>query len=253
MLIFVDESEWPAPRGPGGYTVWAAVALDPKAGKQFFREVFNLERKFWKIAEPHEFEIKGRLLLSRRGMTSSKKTEFVEELLSICKRYGIQTFAVGMRPAQPSMPGIPTPNVFRVYHFLLERIEQMMLESLPSEMAIIAFDSQDEKTDRRRALDYGNFLYGHEEGKAMQHIVDTPYFVSSRVTVGIQIADLVAYALAQSNLGRGDELRDICSRIREMEWRSERMDVEFPMRGFRFLDVRQQDEERTGGGSEQTP
>lgn len=239
MLVFVDESEWPAPKTPEGYTVWAAVALNPKLGKRFFREVFTLETKFWKISEPYEFEIKGRLLLSRRGMTSPKKLEFVEELLSLCKQYGIQTFAVGMRVSQSPLPGIAAPNVFRVYHFLLERIEDMMVQSHPDEMAIIAFDSQDEKTDRRRALEYGNFLYGHEAGKAMQHIVDTPYFVSSKVTVGIQIADLVAYALAQSNLSRADELRDIYNRIREMEWRSDRTDVEFPLRGFRFLDVRQ--------------
>jgi hypothetical protein len=239
MLVFVDESEWPSPKRPDGYTVWAAVALNPRFGKEFFRQVFNLEKKFWKVSEPYEFEIKGRLLLSRRGVTSPKKLEFTEELLSLCKRHEVQTFAVGMRMGQSALPSMPAPNVFRVYHLLLERVEQMMVESHPDEMAVIAFDSQDEKTDRRRALEYGNFLYGHEAGKAMNHVVDTPYFVSSAVTVGIQIADLIAYALAQANLSRGDELRDICNRIREMEWRSDRTDVDFPLRGFRFLDVRQ--------------
>jgi len=252
MLIFVDESEWPAPKGPAGYTVWAAVSLSPKLSKAFFRAVFTLEKKFWKITEPYEFEIKGRLLLNRRGMTSPKKIEFVEELLSLCKQHEMRTFAVGLQSGQPSIPGMPAPNLFRIYHFLLERVEAMMAESCPDDMAIIAFDSQDEKTDRRRALDYGNFLYGHEAGKAMGHIVDTPYFVSSAVTVGIQIADLVAYVLAQSNLHRADELRDTCSRVREMEWRSDRTDVEFPMRGFRFLDVRQ-NEERIGGSTEEPP
>ncbi len=65
MLIFVDESEWPRPKSLGGYTVWARVALHPKRGKEFFREIFNLERKFWKVEEPYDFEIKGRLLLNK--------------------------------------------------------------------------------------------------------------------------------------------------------------------------------------------
>lgn len=89
MLVFADESEWPKPSAPGGYTVWAAVALQPQLSKTFSREIFNLERKFWRINEPHEFEIKGRMLLNKRALTSPKKIEFVEEVLSICKRYQV--------------------------------------------------------------------------------------------------------------------------------------------------------------------
>jgi len=69
MLIFVDESEWPKPSVAGGYTVWAAIALQPQLSKAFSRELFNLERKFWRINEPHEFEIKGRMLLNKRALT----------------------------------------------------------------------------------------------------------------------------------------------------------------------------------------
>ncbi|GAI55199.1 unnamed protein product, partial [marine sediment metagenome] len=61
---------------------------------------------------------------------------------------------------------------------------------------------------------------------------------SSSLTPGIQIADLFAYALAQQNLGRKEaKLKEIGERIREMEWRSNRVDVEFPLRGFRFVDL----------------
>ena len=70
---------------PGGYTVWAGVALPTSTSKDFFRELFNLEKKFWKVNEPFDFEIKGRLLLSAKGLTSPKKREFVEEILSLCK------------------------------------------------------------------------------------------------------------------------------------------------------------------------
>lgn len=87
MLIFVDESEWPKPSTAAGYTVWAAAALRPQLSKEFSREIFNLEKKFWRISEPHEFEIKGRMLLNKRALTSPKKLEFVEEVLSLCKHY----------------------------------------------------------------------------------------------------------------------------------------------------------------------
>jgi hypothetical protein len=42
MLVFVDESEWPTPKNPEGYTVWGAIVLNPSKSRNFVREVFNL-------------------------------------------------------------------------------------------------------------------------------------------------------------------------------------------------------------------
>ncbi len=241
MLVFVDESEWPKPATSGGHTVWAAVALQPQLSKAFSREIFNLKRKFWRVSEPHEFEIKGRMLLNRRALTSPKKVEFVEEVLSLCKRYQLLAFAVGMRQLEePMLTGFSPEEsrIFRVYHYLLERVEAMMEEGYLDDMAIVLLDSGGIKTDKRRAIAFGNFLYGHEAGKSMQKIVETPFFVTSTLTPGIQIADLFAYALAQQNLGRKEaKLREIYDRIRELEWRSNRLDIEYPLRGFRFVDL----------------
>lgn len=241
MLVFVDESEWPKPSTPGGYTVWAAVALQPQLSKSFSREIFNLERKFWRINEPHEFEIKGRMLLNKRALTSPKKIEFVEEVLSICKRYELLAFVIAMRQVgEPMLKGFSQEEsrIFKVYHYLLERVEAMMGENYPEDMAIVLLDSSDKETDKRRAITFGNFLYGHEEGKSMQRIVDTPFFVSSTLTPGIQIADLFAYAMAQQNLGRKEaKLKEFYERIRELEWRSIRVDIDYPLRGFRFIDL----------------
>jgi hypothetical protein len=241
MLIFVDESEWPKPSTSEGYTVWAAVALQQQLSKDFSREIFNLEKKFWRVSEPHEFEIKGRMLLNKRAITSPKKLEFVEEVLSICKHYQLMVFAIGMRQlGEPMLTGF-TPEesrIFRVYHYLLERVEAMIQEDYPEDMATVLLDSSHKETDKRRAIAFGNFLYGHETGKSMQKIVECPFFVSSTLTPGIQIADLFAYALAQQKLGRRElKLKEIYERIREFEWRSSSVDVEYPLRGFRFIDL----------------
>lgn len=237
MLIFVDESEWPSPKVPNGYTVWGAVAMHPSNSKNFVREIFKLEKKFWKVTEPYQFEIKGRLLLGNRAMTSPKKCEFCEEVISLCKLSGIKVFAVGLRNTSgATFVGLTEPIIYRAYSLLLERIEAMMTEEFNSDMAIIALDSADEATDTKRALAFGNYIYGSPIGRAAVHVVETPFFVSSAATIGIQIADLVAYALSQVNLGRAD-LRPICDRVRELEWRSQRTDIEFPIRGFRFLDI----------------
>jgi hypothetical protein len=237
MLVFVDESEWPRPKAPEGYTVWGAIAIHPSKSKYFVREIFNLKRKFWKVSEPHEFEIKGRLLLNERARTSPKKCEFCDEIVSLCKMAEIRVFAIGLRNMSgATFEGLTEPIIYRAYSLLLERIEAMMAEEFEHEMAIIALDSADESTDTKRALAFGNYIYGSEIGRAAAHVVETPFFVSSKATVGIQIADLVAYAMAQSKLSKA-HIKDFCDRLKELEWRSQRTDVEYPLRGFRFLDL----------------
>ena len=202
MLIFVDESEWPRPKVPGGYTVWAGVGIHSSKSKGFFRDLFNLEKKLWKVSEPYDFEIKGRMLLNQRGLSSPKKREFVEEILSLCKINQIIAFAIGLRyPHTPTMEGLSEPNTFLVISDLVERVEAMMVENFPNELAVMVFDSQEDRKDQERALEFGNYLYGTTRGRAVSHVSDTALFSSSTVTKGLQIADIFAYALSQQNMG----------------------------------------------------
>ena len=236
MLVFVDESGWPRPKDPSGFTVWAAIAIDPKESKAFFREVLQLKRTIMQVDEPDNYEIKGRRLLSKRAMNTPWKPRFCEEIVNLCKAADVKAFAAGLRNADTLVTeGLTEPIVYRVYSRLLERVNAMMVERGGDEMAIIALDSQDEGTDTKRARAFGNFLYGNPAGRTLRHIVETPFFVSSKATVGIQIADLLAYTLSQQTLGRVD-IDHIGYCFRELEWRSEREDSS-PKRGFRFEDL----------------
>ena len=240
MLVFVDESEWPRPKDPEGFTVWDAVAINPRKSREFFREIYQLERKFWKVSAPFEFEIKGRLLMNKKALTSPKKREFCEEVLSLCNLNDVKAFAYGLKNAEGAIPKsdeLTEPVIYRAYSRLLERVNAMMSEEYQDDMAIIALDSQDEGTDTERARAFGNFLYGSNYGRQLTHIVETPFFVNSKATVGIQLADLVAYSLAQQNLGRSD-IRHLCDRVRELEWRSNSLSDDYPRRGFRFEDLK---------------
>ena len=156
-------------------------------------------------------------------------------------------FAVGLRYPQTLAMETPVePNTYPVITALVERVEAMMREGFPQDMAVIVFDSQGDKKDKERALEYGNYLYGTQRGRGVSHVVDVPLFSSSTVTKGLQIADLVAYAIAQQNMGRSD-VKGYCDRIREMEWWAAERDDFGPWRGFSFRDMTQQKEERIGG------
>lgn len=236
MLVFVDESEWPRPKDPSGFTVWAAIAIDPKDSKDFFRDILQLKRRLLPFDGPDDYEIKGRRLLSRRAVRTPWKVTLCEEIVSPCKSAGVRAFAAGLRNTDTlAVEGFTEPIVYRAYSRILERVNAMMVELGEDEMAIIALGSQDEGADTQKARAFGNFLYGNLIGRTLTHIVETPFFVSSKATVGIQVADLLAYTLAQQNLGRAD-IDHIGLGFRELEWRSEREGVS-PRRGFRFEDL----------------
>ena len=111
-----------------------------------------------------------------------------------------------------------------------------MAEQFPGDTAVLVFDSQGDKKDKERALEFGNHAYGTSQGRAMEHVVHPPLFASSTVTKGLQVADLFAYALAQQNMGR-QEIKPYCDRIREMEWKSAEKLEQRPWRGFQFKDL----------------
>ena len=170
-------------------------------------------------------------------MQSPKKREFVEEILSLCKLSKVIAFAIGLRyPQTAALQRASAPNTFLMIRDLVERVETMMEERFPSELAVMVFDSQEDQKDKERALEFGNYLYGTAQGRRTFHVSDTPVFASSKVTKGLQISDLVAYALAQQNMGR-DDLSRYCDRVREMEWRGEERGEGQPWRGSRFRDV----------------
>lgn len=85
------------------------------------------------------------------------------------------------------MQGMAEPNTYLVISSLLERVEAMMTESFPTEIAVIVFDSQAGKKDKERALEFGNYLYETLQGRLISHVADTPIFASSSVTKVLEI------------------------------------------------------------------
>jgi hypothetical protein len=60
-------------------------------------------------------------------------------------------------------------------------------------------------------LKFNSFLYRSQEGRAMTNITDAPFFVDSRITAGIQIADMAAGCIRiyeENNLFRGVPQQD---------------------------------------------
>jgi hypothetical protein len=112
----------------------------------------------------------------------------MEELFAGLVNLPFTVFAVvAERPGQaPDLSDGWLPNQFR---HLVERV-QFLAES-HDEMATILFDG--EALQRGDLVSkFNGFLYRSARGRSFSHITDAPYFVDSRHTVGMQIADLAA-------------------------------------------------------------
>ena len=96
------------------------------------------------------------------------------------------------RPTQ-DLPSDPVwlPNQFR---YLLQRVHAEAQRN--GEMATILFDGNGLALGGL-ARRFESFLFRSNEGRSLTGIADAPYFVDSKITAGIQIADLVTSVVRQ--------------------------------------------------------
>ncbi len=152
-------------------------------------QIYAIKRRL--LTNP-DSEIKARNLLTRSTFRRQpEKREFVEEFFDVCRNLPLTVFAIVMeRPEEVPVAGeIWLPNQFR---YLLQRIH--LLVEGTDDHATILFDG-DASLQGNVARGFDSFLFRSSEGRSFNRITDSPYFVDSRTTLGIQIADMFAGVL----------------------------------------------------------
>jgi hypothetical protein len=148
---------------------------------------------------------------------------YVKDVLNAARRRQCKAFAaiVDKRVARPEN------QVFlrKDYRYLLDRFSRHTQSISDHETGLMVFD-QTEASDSRRLLQqmesYANeTVTGY---RTSQRLVPAPFFVDSRLTPVVQLADLVAYIVnwgirfGKVTAERRDELKDFSRIVREMEW-----------------------------------
>ena len=198
MLVYVDESGTPHPRDASEWSVLAAVCIDESnEHRQLSRAIHSI--KFQLLGREHvvETELSANDHLRRPVFEKpTKYTKIVERVFDTLKSLDLFIFAVIIRrPSQiiVSDPWYLPPQ----YRFLLQRIDALMDQShvrgrTHPGKAILLFDDRNAKEREKLAAMISRFLFLSTDGQQFQRISDVPYFVDSKVTPGIQVADLVA-------------------------------------------------------------
>lgn len=78
----------------------------------------------------------------------------------------------------------------------LYRVNRYLELHRPDDLAAVMFDG-DGSQFGGLAIRFSNWLYRAAGGQSLTHLADSPFFVDSRVTPGIQFADMVASVIRQ--------------------------------------------------------
>ena len=205
MLVFFDESGQPHPNDSTTRPVVVAVCITREESRSVGGQLYALKRR---LGTP-DIELKGANLINRRVFERrSNEWELVESFFDLCRTLPFVLFAIVMEhPTQSpysSKEGHETylPNQYR---YLLQRVSQH--SQAQGKMATLLFDGDGPSLWGGTLPDrFESFLYRSPEGQSFTAICEASFFVDSKLTQGIQIADMAASVVRlyqENNLHQG--------------------------------------------------
>ncbi len=194
MLAFIDESGQPHPNDPNAYSTLVALCMHEADHRELSRQLYGVKRAL--LGRNTPYELKALEVLNARTYVRQRESKWAlaERCYALFDEIDLTAFAIVMhRPAQE--PNI-RPDWLPYQHiFLLQRVNA--LAKARSEQAILIYDGQGMNVQGRNlSVCISNYIFrvAMRRGQ-LEHIVDSAFFVDSKVTPGIQMADLAAGAL----------------------------------------------------------
>ena len=188
MLVFIDESGHPHPNDPTTRPVLAAVCFPEWKSRSIGRLLFGIKRSLLGDERTGK-ELKANAILNKRTFNRRPELrELVAEIFDQIQNLDITIFAVVMDKPETVIPR-DTVYLPRQYRYILQRANALVVDD--QAMAFVLVDGDGSQYGGLSAK-LGRYLNRYHEGQSMTNVVDTPYFVDSKYTMGIQLADLVA-------------------------------------------------------------
>jgi hypothetical protein len=202
MLAYIDESGYARPNDPSPWNTLVAVCIPETSSRDLSRWLHSTVRSVYPAIDPQEYEVKAASLLGRRQFEHGVlRRRLVSEVTDLLNKLPVSVFAVrARRPA--TVPTWPASHVDPPHRLLIERIELHMRRDHQGEYAKLVFDETDMGNDAARSRSLRKFMHSTSEGRCWRQVLDVPFFVSSSITPGIQLADLMAGALRHYQLLR---------------------------------------------------
>ena len=122
------------------------------------------------------------------------KLAYVASVFDICARLGCRAFASIVETGAHPTGG---NGLRKDYAYLFERFFYFLEDSDADEQGVVVFDEL-EKSKRHLLIDQMHRYFAETAGgrHRASRIIPEPFFVHSDLTIGVQIADLVAYVIS---------------------------------------------------------
>ena len=194
MLAFIDESGQPHPNDPNSFSTLVALCVQEADHRELSRQLFTAKRTL--LGREAPYELKALEVLNDRTYRRQRHTkwELAERCFSLFEQLDLTTFGVVMRrPANE--PNIRSDWLPYQHIFLLQRVNA--LARARAEQATLIYDGQGMNVQGRNlSTCISNYIFRVAMHRGQrEHVVDSAFFVDSRVTPGIQMADHAAGAL----------------------------------------------------------
>jgi hypothetical protein len=217
--------------------------------KDLDRDYLRLKKRFFHKeigGNPAEyFEIKGGELTRPGNRTNRRGHKFIELVLRLCKEHSISLFSIIFikNPAQPtSKKSLYTMAL----QYLCERFQAFLEEGPTGENGIMIMDSRMHNIDLEVAQSHLSFVFGHETGKTCDKILEAPMFANSKLTAGLQIADIVGSCIYTNFYQRNCAFAPGALNyyhmaihwpaILDLEFKSQKLYDGHPRNGYRVID-----------------
>lgn len=234
----------------------ASIAFSLDSWRDRDREYLRLKRYYFpdKMGHPtkrdEEIEIKGNEMTSPRNSRKKRNKAFLKGVLKYIRKYEGTTFGVTFLKNH-SNP-VPSRSIYTLgLQVLVERFQKFLEEHSEFSHGVIILDSRmsqiiGNRYDLEVARSHMSFIFGHQEGRTFDKIMESPLFVDSRLSVGIQVCDIFAsllftnhYRYHAGNIKGAPNYthtQDFWSNIKSLEFKniSEVKDV-FSIYGYRVI------------------
>jgi len=198
MLAYLDESGIAHHHDSTKRPVLLAICIPEELHRTIAGRVYR-----WRKDLPHALawekgELKGTALIKPRIFEKyPSDRDLVDRAFDLILESDVAVFAVIM--SHPGKDRKLTAVILPCeYRRIIERVNLYMQHEHEGEMAVLVFDGKGTGlVPRGLAPAVEAFLFRSEEGRCYGNVVESPLFVDSKITPGIQLADLAASAVRQ--------------------------------------------------------
>lgn len=244
MLFFLDESWQVTKNEKYKVGILAAVQIKSHDYNECSKQFYVLKSKHLGAAAGNK-EIKGNGIfrnylfdLEAKSIVS-RELDLARDVFVYVKTLGVACFAsVVFAQKEIDLACANATQLERPFFFLFERINLFMKENRPGLKAKLIFDDRGIQVNKAISKSVSNFFHKSQAGQEFDSIVKIPLFAISTESVGIQLADMIAYILGARFTGNKQKF-EFFWKAKELEYKSRTLfsadGKHYPLNGFKVI------------------